>query len=178
MGTDDQMNFCTRCGAALHESDTFCIECGNSIDGYGMNGHRTTIDYPERNINTLTVSGILCGIWAFLALYIGLSVIFNLTAAIDGVILAEPDAWAELMEGITRESFENILVGIGYVFIISGAMSAVTMVLCLWKKHYKVALVCCIISSLTALFFGVIGLVVAYLIYTNRDGFDQPADVR
>ncbi|MDR2698727.1 MAG: zinc ribbon domain-containing protein [Candidatus Methanoplasma sp.] len=170
MEDKENSNFCSGCGAPLRDSDTFCASCGTTRGG---SANTTQYGNPKPKSHTLVVAAVLSIIWALIAL--GLGIYFTLWVdSLMDLINSTPEYLEILNEyGITTSDMSSVLYMIGAVLIASGLFAAISAALCLMKKFYIVALIMCILASvlvITAL-VGIVGLIVAYLIYKGRDEF-------
>jgi hypothetical protein len=174
MDNDESLNFCKSCGAPLRDSDTFCKSCGADRNGEAANTSTPQHGRTQGNKNnTLLYLGILSALWAFIALYEGLSMLLG-TDAIIGTLRENPELWDMIIQYIGEDALRTTLISIGAIFALSGALSAVTAVLCILKKFYIVALIACIAASICALvsLIGIVGFIVAFFIYKNKGSFE------
>jgi uncharacterized BrkB/YihY/UPF0761 family membrane protein len=178
MEKSDSSYFCPRCGAPLRASDTFCTSCGASRDGRTSNApqNQQYNRQPQRS-NRLIIIGVLSAIWAAIALWWGLDAFFSAEASMDA-IWNDPafGGTIDMLEefGITYDFMVSMVIAIGVVFIVSGALAAITAVLALTRKYYTVALIACILSAVLALIIiiGAIGLIVAYMLTKEKGEFN------
>lgn len=117
-------------------------------------------------------ASILCALWALFALGIGLYSLLGAENLIE-TMMSDPAIWDQISPLYSKEELESGFFLVGVTFTASGALAAISSLLCVTKRFYIIALVACIISSAFALvaLIGVIGFLVAYLIYRGKNEF-------
>jgi len=171
MEDKDSSNFCSNCGAPMRDSDTFCSSCGTTVGKSAASTQQYGNSKPKSK--RLTIVVVLAAIWALIALAIGLYIILS-TDALLAQFDSTPNFWDIWYDaGFTRGDMYGIFQMMGAIIAASGALAALTAILSAVKRFYILALIACILSSLlviTAL-IGIVGLIVAYLIYKAKDEF-------
>jgi ABC-type Fe3+ transport system permease subunit len=161
----------------LRDSDMFCPSCGANADSYTVaySSDAQHMYYQPRR-ERLNIVVILSAIWAVIAILFGLFLIFvvgSLLLSMDQ--LADP--WYTLWDtyGFTLDYLHTVVITVGVMFVVSGALAAVTAYLSHKKKFYIGALFTCIISSCLVMIFlvGVIGFIVVYRIYKGKNEFED-----
>ncbi|MDR0509267.1 MAG: hypothetical protein LBG63_05565, partial [Candidatus Methanoplasma sp.] len=142
----------------------------------GANSPQQQYNQPQaKKSYALMILGIACFAWAIFALYDGIYTLYNVDGEIEAMKNILMDAGYEnlLSEFFEGDSIRNMLIAVSAVIVASGALSAIAGLLCITKRLYIVALITCIIASVLALIFlvGIIGFIVAYFIYKNKDKF-------
>ena len=89
------------------------------------------------------------------------------------LLKSDPTLWEQFSQYFTEQQLRDDFFLTGVTMTGSGAFAAFTALLCIIKRFYVVALIACIISSIFALpaIIGVVGFIVAYLIYRARNEF-------
>ena len=166
---EDFSRFCSACGAPLSDSDTFCTRCGkNYVAGTSYTGQtqHDRFGFDELRSNILIIVATFTAIWAIFALAFGIYFIVRA----DYLVTLLDQNELDLIASIGYTTFFFI---IGTLIILSGAFAFITVVLCVLKKYYFIALAACIISALFGLIMivGVMGFLVAFLIYRSKHEF-------
>jgi membrane associated rhomboid family serine protease len=117
---------------------------------------------------------VLCLIWAVAALLIGLYLALSLDAIVDS--MKDTSNWNTIYDIFGEDSEEfarTVMLAAAFLLIASGALSAISGVLCVLRKMYTVAFVACIVASLMVLLslVGIVGIIVAVFIHKNKDSF-------
>ena len=162
---DPITRLCAACGAPLRESDTFCTRCGATK---AVAAPVVDLGPP---IKTLPLMIFPAAVWALIGLAFG--IYFISSADFISSQLGQPyfDMFAHY--GIGAEAVPRFFLVFGTILTVSALLAAVTMVLCITKRYYKAAVAACLISALltVVIVIGLIGLVVAYYIYSAKDEF-------
>lgn len=177
MSDSGSTGFCTRCGTKLRESAAFCPECGAPVAGGSVvQSVRNEInDSCERKAMTerLMWVSIFLGIFVLFSVVIGAYCAFDVDAIMEA-LKSDPDVWSEVLTQFTETQVRSSLVLVGYYVLLAGVVGAVSLVLCVTKRHWIVALVTCVAASIIMLptVLGLmIGLIVSYLLYTAKPAF-------
>ena len=115
----------------------------------------------------MIVLAALSIIWAVIILYISLHIITN----IDSIMNSVTDMVGSDYDQATIDSMRNIVIAMGYMWIIGGIFSLVTGILILFRKVHLVTVRFCIIACITSLPYGILGFIVAYLLYKSKSEF-------
>ena len=155
----------------MRETDTFCSKCGATRDISSQQQYRQ-YGYPEKKSNTLIFLGIMSLAWAVIALGFGLYYIFG----VDALLAELSDMLYEYELELSDLGFDlyNFIIIYGAIIAASGALALVTAICCLMRRFYIIALIACLISSFLGLaffFVGIIGFIVAFVIYKSKNEF-------
>jgi len=169
MDDDIPLNFCTECGANLHEYDRFCPACGHNIS----DNSPSSAQYGAK-ASRLPVAVAMSFIWAIIGIVSGVCFLLFIDALTDFII--DSPIWesvADLYGG--EEGIRNSITQSGTFLLISGVLAAVTGILCRMKRYFLVALIACIAGSALMLteIIGIVGFITAYLIYVSRGEFKK-----
>ncbi|MFA7150176.1 MAG: zinc-ribbon domain-containing protein [Candidatus Methanomethylophilaceae archaeon] len=169
--------FCTKCGTKLRESAAFCPECGAPVAGGSVvQSVRNEInDSCERKAMTerLMWVSIFLGIFVLFSVVIGAYCAFDVNVIME-TLKSDPDVWSELLTHYTETEIRNAFVLVGYYVLLAGVVGAVSLILCVTKRFWIVALVTCAAASilmLPTIIGPIIGLIVSYLLYTAKPAF-------
>ena len=169
MDDDVPLNFCTECGANLHEYDRFCPACGHNISSNGP----SPTHYGTKT-SRLPAAVVMSFIWAVIGIISGACFLLFVDALTD-LIINSPiwESVADLYGG--EEWVRNSVIQSGSLLLISGVLAAVTGILCRAKRYFLIALIACIAGSVLMLteIIGIIGFITAYLIYVSRNEFQK-----
>lgn len=171
------MEFCSKCGAKLRESATFCPECGASVAGGSVvQSVRNEIkdSYKKKAMTErLMWISIFIGVFVFFSVIMGAYCAFGINAIME-TLRSNPDVWGEILTYYTEAEIKNAFVFGGYYLLSAGIVGAISLILCITKRFWIIALITCLLASFimlpTVLGF-IIGLVVTYLLYTARPAF-------
>ena len=197
MEEKENYGFCPACGANLPENSAFCPECGQRVSGEEPAGQSGYTGYqPYRNTDRLAgkllVAVIFCGLYAAMSIIGGLQ-----SLSIDSSSLDEADDFLEsfmdmtleeMMEMNRNEILDYLHIN-GIVSMISGVLAGAGAIVAGMRKQRFVAVglvvaasVACFgvlaapgaVSSITGIILDVIiGLVMAYLIYSSPEYFNE-----
>ncbi|MCL2509926.1 MAG: hypothetical protein FWF07_02465 [Methanomassiliicoccaceae archaeon] len=165
------------CGAPLGESETFCTRCGTKCGTAAPPAQQqtqynyNTANSPQPVSHRLTVVVVMSLIWAAFGLVVGLVLVFYANSIVDQMVQSDPSS-LDVFDALGVSAYD-FSVMLGTIFAVSGALAAITAALCLMKKFYIVTLVICIISAVLViwLLIGIVGLIVAFLIYRAKHEF-------
>jgi predicted nucleic acid-binding Zn ribbon protein len=177
MSDGESMEFCSKCGAKLRDSAVFCPECGAPIAGGSVvQSVRNEINdsYKKKAMTErLMWISIFLGVFVFFSVIMGAYCALDVNAIIDA-LKSDPEVWAEVLTYYTEAEIRSAFVFGGYYLLSAGIVGAISLVFCIIKKFWIIALIMCLLASLimlpTVLGF-VIGLVVTYLLYTAKPAF-------
>lgn len=181
--TDENQEFCVKCGARIPPDSTFCPECGVPIDG-GTNPYASqcgTRDYgggccPANNIKTtgtfILIYGLISTLFGIMMVSVGLSMTMDL--------------WNQMIEmtgssmTISMEDFKSLATMLGAMLLASGVCALISGFLVGKGQKWMVSLVLCGAASILSFGFEVLGIVtcaiglfMTYRIYRNKDSFQN-----
>jgi len=175
MDDDKTLNFCTECGANIHQNDEYCPACGYKLKDYSANYTNNYVDprYRAETIRRLNIVIITGAIWAVIAI---LNSIYSLVT-FDSLIDSIREIYIEASLSLTEDFIEllrSIMIATSIVLIISSILAMISAILCWQKKFYNVAYWACIIGSILSLIYiipGVIGLILSSRIKAAKSEF-------
>ncbi|MDL2241787.1 zinc-ribbon domain-containing protein [Bacteroidales bacterium OttesenSCG-928-L03] len=172
MDDEESLGFCTNCGAPLHSSDTFCTHCGKNVGDDPLPAPSDQYNRLGMKNTTLTLIGVLSAIWAIIALYAGAMMVNDVDFIID-LMKEDPATWEKI--AAYEEVLRTTLIAVGALMIVNGALCIVTAITCIMEKYYIVAFGSCLIASILLLIalVGIVGLIMSYFIYKNKDSFKE-----
>jgi len=198
--TEENFGFCPSCGANLPEGSSFCPECGHNINAPVQNNSGTGVGYGTSGgsgmSSKLKVAAILVTIYAVISILGALS-LFTIEPMIDAYDEMMADSGGESFEDMlkdlgydmTEKEFIDMCRVMAVVDLISGALAGVGAFLCFKRTKKMVAVILIAVASvilfagcaspgafsasniLSTAFNVVIGLLMAYLVYTSPDEF-------
>ena len=179
-GMTDENKFCVVCGANLPSGAEFCPACGSKVDG-GVNpyarGPDTMYRAPRKSNQTVS---ILIGIYGILALLVGAYGLYSGLTYNEYEYNQIVDVYESLgiFLDLSLEDMKSQLILSGALSLASGVLALVCFLMCARGGPWKVAVVVCLIASVLSYGFLsfvsiAIGLVVTYLLYSNRSAFDH-----
>ncbi len=199
--TEENYGFCPSCGANLPEGSSFCPECGHNINAPVQNSNSGAgVGYGTYGgsgmSSKLKVTAILVTIYAVFSILGALS-LFTIEPMIDAYdeMMADSggDSFEDLLKDLgydmTEKEFIDMCRIMAVVDIISGALAGVGAFLCFKRTKKMVAVILIAVASvilfagcaapggatasniLSVAFNVVIGLLMAYLVYTSPDEF-------
>ncbi len=190
--TDTDRAFCTSCGALLHPDSTFCQECGSPVSGpdkiysEGPGYVPRTFDRHQQTYimmkaeNRLRLIRFLMIGYLIIGSLVAIAGIFY-ESFLESIPLNDPDY--EKLLGPNYYDDMLALTGymnqLGMIFALSVLMILGSLILNFMKRHHTISLALCAFGSLVLLFtlsldsalFTIIGLGVAYLLYTAKAAF-------
>lgn len=169
---DSSSNFCPSCGAPFRDSDTFCPTCGATIGQTAVNpGPPAQSQTKYMGFSKISSKMILFAmfsiIWAIIALYLSINILTNIDSMMNQVI----DTVGHDYDPAVIDMVRSILLAFGYMWVVGGILSLVTGILVLLRKIHTMTVVICVIASVASLPYGIIGFIVAYLIYRSKPEF-------
>ena len=200
---NENYGFCPACGANLPSDATFCPECGHNLSAPASSGPEAGagVGYGYSNggmSSKLKTAAILCTIYAVLTIFGALS-LFTIEPVIDTYNEMMADSGGESFEDMlkdlgydmTVDEFINMCRVMAVIDLISGVLAGAGAFLCFKRTKKMVAVV--MISIASVILFGgcvvpggfsasnifgtfvnvVIGLLMAYLVYTSPDEFSD-----
>ena len=196
MEEKENYGFCPACGANLPENSAFCPECGQRVSGEEPAGQSGYTGYqPYRNTDRLAgkllVAVIFCGLYAVMSIIGGLSLLSMDASMIDQIdeVLEPSETTIEEILDMSRSEIVDYFRINGIVSMISGVLAGAGAIVAGMRKQRFVAVglvvaasVACFgvlaapgaVSSITGIILDVIiGLVVAYLIYSSPEYFKE-----
>ena len=196
MEEKENYGFCPACGANLPENSAFCPECGQRVSGEEPAGQSGYTGYqPYRNTDRLAgkllVAVIFCGLYAVMSIIGGLSLLSMDASMIDQIdeVLEPSETTIEEILDMSRSEIVDYFRINGIVSMISGVLAGAGAIVAGMRKQRFVAVglvvaasVACFgvlaapgaVSSITGIILDVIiGLVVAYLIYSSPEYFNE-----
>jgi hypothetical protein len=176
MDEDKTLNFCTECGANIHQYDEFCPACGYRLKG---NNTSYTADprFKAETVKKLNVVIITGAIWAVLAILNTVYGIITIDSSIDYVIemlKGDPYNYTDSEIEPVIEFMRTFVMVISGILITSGALAIISIVLCSLRRFNSVAYWACILGSILALIAivpGIIGLVLSGRIKAAKSEF-------
>ena len=196
MEEKENYGFCPACGANLPENSAFCPECGQRVSGEEPAGQSGYTGYqPYRNTDRLAgkllVAVIFCGLYAAMSIIGGLSLLSMDASMIDQIdeVLEPSETTIEEILDMSRSEIVDYFRINGIVSMISGVLAGAGAIVAGMRKQRFVAVglvvaasVACFgvlaapgaVSSITGIILDVIiGLVMAYLIYSSPEYFNE-----
>ena len=196
MEEKENYGFCPACGANLPENSAFCPECGQRVSGEEPAGQSGYTGYqPYRNTDRLAgkllVAVIFCGLYAAMSIIGGLSLLSMDASMIDQIdeVLEPSETTIEEILDMSRSEIVDYFRINGIVSMISGVLAGAGAIVAGMRKQRFVAVglvvaasVACFgvlaapgaVSSITGISLDVIiGLVMAYLIYSSPEYFKE-----
>ena len=196
MEEKENYGFCPACGANLPENSAFCPECGQRVSGEEPAGQPGYTGYqPYRNTDRLAgkllVAVIFCGLYAVMSIIGGLSLLSMDASMIDQIdeVLEPSETTIEEILDMSRSEIVDYFRINGIVSMISGVLAGAGAIVAGMRKQRFVAVglvvaasVACFgvlaapgaVSSITGIILDVIiGLVMAYLIYSSPEYFNE-----
>lgn len=200
--TEENFGFCPSCGANLPEGSSFCPECGHNINAPVQSGPGTGVGYGTYGgsgmSSKLKVAAIFVTIYAVMTILGALS-LFTIEPLIETYdeMMADSggDSFEELLESMgydmTEQEFIDMCRIMAIVDLVSGALAGVGAFLCFKRTKKMIAVVSIAVASVIlfvgcfvpggfsasnimgTLFNVVIGLLMAYLVYTSPDEFTE-----
>lgn len=184
--------FCTACGARLPEGSLFCPECGRSVDG-GENPYAGAYaGYDDRSRvqrkSSVPIFIILYGIFGLIVGASMLSFCVGLNeASYNELLQTAGDMMGSDVTGMMpawSESLKNMLVATCVFGTVSPICALVSYVFCWRNGPWKYALAFCALADvlilgmcltdvITAVILFIIGLIVTYKLYTDRETFSS-----
>lgn len=189
--------FCGNCGKELDGEAKYCPACGRSLrdtpehhSSGGREHAAPAVEYsskPSANSrNDISYIGILCIIWAVIAVLSAISILFSDVAGIVNQAFDEETVRQLIEAGFTQQDIDSIkdaTVRLAYVIggflLASGILAIVSAVYCFKRKRYNVAVWTAMLSTVCGIpvVVGIFGFLVAYMIYRNKDSFTPEAAV-
>ena len=196
MEEKENYGFCPACGANLPENSAFCPECGQRVSGEepaGQSGYTGYQPYcnTDRLAGKLLVAVIFCGLYAVMSIIGGLSLLSMDASMIDQIdeVLEPSETTIEEILDMSRSEIVDYFRINGIVSMISGVLAGAGAIVAGMRKQRFVAVglvvaasVACFgvlaapgaVSSITGIILDVIiGLVMAYLIYSSPEYFKE-----
>jgi len=175
MDDDKTLNFCTECGANIHQNDEYCPACGYKLKEYTPNYTSSSADprYRAETLKRLNIVIITGAIWAVFAILNSIYGIMTLDSAIDSVREVYSDESITFTEDFI-ELLRSIMIAAYSILIVSGIFAAISAVLCWQKKFYNVAYWSCIIGSILSLIAfipGIVGIILSGRIKAAKSEF-------
>ena len=198
--TEENFGFCPSCGANLPEGSSFCPECGHNINAPVQNNTGTGVGYGtyggNRMSSKLKVAAIFVTIYAVISILGALS-LFTIEPMIDAYdeMMADSggDSFEDMLKDLgydmTESEFIDMCRIMAIVDLVSGALAGFAAVLCFKRTKRMIAVIMIAVASvilfagcaapggftasniLSIAFNVVIGLLMAYLVYTSPDEF-------
>lgn len=195
--TNEQKAFCTQCGAPLEQGSVFCSECGNHVtepDPIYNSGPNhipnSNFVYGSDNLAKTKANGRMIWIYILLIGYIFIGTILASTGILFErlmeVVGSDPSL-IDMLEssGVTYEymlSMTDAMFTFGILVGVSVILVIMSLILCIMKTKHKIAVILCAAGSLVLIgtffsgmsdgvFFGIIGLLVTYMLYTTKPAF-------
>ncbi len=189
--------YCTECGAPLEASDKFCPACGaemKDVDDYsapqsaaapGAHAYGADSRYRSEMAGRLQMLSILTIVWGAVALFMAVSVLSSVDAAVDMMIdelkktsyEGYENMWAYLQtQGITADTFKNVLWTMGGTFAASGVCGLAAGFLMMKKQRYTLAmifLVVCILTSAIGVFTLIVGVIIFIMFTRTKEVFES-----
>ncbi len=182
--------YCTECGAPLGADDKFCPACGaemKDVDSYtaaaDIPGSRSAAGRPGEYAGRLQMLSILTILWGGFALIFAVSVLSSVDTLVNSIVdqlkatsyEGYENMWAYLVaNGINEDTFRMIFWAMGGTFAASGALGLVSGFLMFKKQHYTIAMVAllvCVLTSITGFASFIIGLIVFIMFTKCKDEF-------
>jgi len=176
MDEDKTLNFCTECGANIHQYDDFCPACGYRLKG---NNTSYTADprFKAETVKKLNVVIITGAIWAVLAILNTVYGVIAFDASLDNAIemlKGDPYYYTDSMIDSVIGPVRTLVMIIYCILITSGVLAIISIVLCSLRRFNSVAYWACILGSILALVIivpGIIGLVLSGRIKAAKSEF-------
>lgn len=179
---------CVRCGNRIPEGSEYCPSCGAGLDGSAYETRAETV-YMEnrrgygRRPDTLGVTPTLILVYGILAAVFGIMLLVA-PSFVDWGSLADESG---LYMGMTESEYSSSSLVMGAVFLISGVCALIASILSKRRERFLLSWVSCLLASLVPLAMAlvdsasvvlgiilcVIGLLMTYRIYSNRDSFSS-----
>ncbi len=174
---DQEKRFCVRCGAELPADSLFCPDCGSPVDG-GENIYDVNRPRFATRPDTMGSTSTLVLIYGIFAAAFGLLMIVSWSAF-------TPELWQDFIQefgdvGFTYDFMKEVMGVGGACLIVSGAAALLSAFLSNKREHWMIAVVSCAVASFAVFGFGgiifgillcIIGLLMTYRIYKNKDAF-------
>lgn len=174
---DENNTFCTRCGKFLSPEAQYCSECGAPVPGSRADTERKQMmqDYEVMLTESRRTWVMFLMIVYFVpAIVFGIYVAANAPQFTD-ILFQNSDfiAWADTY-GFTPAAVESGLSYFGYFMTASGACVGIATACFALRRYWMVSVVMTLIGSILfcgSVFGILIGLMVAWMIYTMKDTF-------
>jgi len=168
MDEDRTLNFCTECGANIHQNDEYCPACGYRLKKNDVN---YTMDprFRAETIKKLNIVIITGAIWAIFVILDTIYGLTNLESTLE-LLREDPFYFTESMIELMR----SLVIGIYSILVVSSILAIISVALCCLKRFNRVAYWACILGSILSLLFivpGIIGLLLSGRIKAARSEF-------
>ncbi len=170
-GMTGEKVFCTQCGAEMGAEDTFCPSCGARADGTSRPYRSTNTRYEDSDLDTTRILTLIYGI---LALALGV------LALVGSTMMNSPEMKQMFIDYGLNYDLDSLAATAAIqsvIIIASGACALVSSYLINKRTNGSIALVLCIVASVTSLIFGfpfglvtvAVGIYVSYRIYRSQN---------
>lgn len=180
---NDEKKFCTACGAMLPDGAEFCPACGAGVDGHANPYTVRSNPYSTNQARSGSVAKTLLLIYGVLAIIMAIAFLYN------GYILNE-SMYNEMMQmysdmGINVPAWNDFMktqmMVAGAFMLMSGITALISYWYCKNRGPKKYAVIWCAVASvlvlgmmdITAIIFLIVGLLVTYMIYNDKTGFES-----
>lgn len=196
---EENYGFCPACGANLPEDSSFCPECGHDLAAPVSSGPAAGTGYGYATSNgggmssKLKVAVIFTMIYAVMNLMsslMGLCITVDFIDSMDEILLENGDQGFVEMAGfdMTNQEFVDMIHLSCLISLISAVLALIGAIFCMKHAKRMIAAVLIVAASLvlfagiplapitgstifSTLFNVVIGLLMAYLVYTSPGDF-------
>ena len=196
---DENYGFCPHCGENLKSDAVYCPACGTVLrqeaaqqqyHSYANYGGKTPMS------GAFLVAFIMLVLYAVLELFSSASLLtFNseMYDTLDQILLESSGMtlseifYDSLGVTVTKEQFLNEMFVLGLTGVVSAILAGISAFLCFKRKGHKYAVALCVLSAvvyfigcclapvtsgaMSGIFSLLIGLLVAYLIYSSKRFF-------
>lgn len=197
---NENFGFCPACGANLPSDSSFCPECGHNLSapvssGPAQPGAGVGYGYSKSRMSTkLKVAAIFVTIYAVIEILGALSMLTISMAMIDTLdemlVDSGQGTFEEMLKDLgynmTSQEFVDMCHILGIIELISGVLAGVGAFFCFKLKKRMIAVGLVVAASLilfagvmypnnivNTVFSVIIGLLMAYLIYSSPDQFED-----
>ena len=173
MDDEGSHNFCTKCGANVHDYDEFCPACGEVL----KEGAKPAANRSYNPNSKLPLIKALGGIWAIYAIINGItSIIFidNMMTMMEDIFVGMGLEYADMWYSM-EDFYRMFMLVSGALCLVSGILAVVCTYCCIKKKNHTIALMTCIIGSILVIpsLVGLVGLIVAHFLSKSKPEFES-----
>lgn len=182
---ESENRFCVACGAMLPDGAEFCPSCGANV----RNGGNPHISGPQpQYVRTGTWNSGKPKMTVLILAYGILATLMGLLFLVMGSSITE-ELYQEILSmgfpyDMTMDQFVQLVLITGAVFLVSGLLALASYVFCNKKGPKKYAVTLCLLASLvplgtlavqdvTGIFLFIIGALVTFMLYNDRNGFES-----